>query len=81
MPTTSSSIRRCRKRWKNTAGIPTIKPAAVVISALEIPPANTAALVPMPVPMKALKISIMPNTVPSRPSNGAMAAIVPSALM
>ena len=40
MPTTSSSTRRYRKRWKNSAGIPTIKPAAVVISALAMPPAK-----------------------------------------
>ncbi|MNN98039.1 hypothetical protein D3C81_2173320 [compost metagenome] len=81
MPTTNSSIRRCRNRWKNTAGIPTIRPAAVVINALEIPPASTEALVVIPEPVNALKISIMPSTVPSRPSNGAMAAIVPRALM
>ncbi|MNJ60315.1 hypothetical protein D3C77_560370 [compost metagenome] len=56
-----------------------MRPAAVVISALAIPPASCGALA-MPEPMKALKISIIPSTVPSRPSNGAMPAIVPSAL-
>src|SRR5690606_8222466 len=79
MPTTSSSTRRDRKRWKNSAGIPTNRPAAVVISALEIPPASCAAL-DMLLPMKALKMSIMPSTVPSRPSSGAMPAMVPKAL-
>ncbi|MNP73472.1 hypothetical protein D3C76_1701910 [compost metagenome] len=53
----------------------------MVIKALEIPPASTEALVVMPLPVNALKISIMPNTVPSKPSNGAMAAMVPRALM
>lgn len=81
MPTTSSSMRRCRKRWKNTAGIPTIRPEAVVTSALEIPPARTAGLVVICVPMNELKMSIMPSTVPSKPSNGAMAAMVPKVLM
>ncbi|MNT95096.1 hypothetical protein D3C71_1993600 [compost metagenome] len=57
----------------------TIKPAAVVIKALEIPAASSAALV-MPEPMKELKISIMPSTVPSKPSNGAIPAMVPRAL-
>src|SRR5690606_22037092 len=79
MPTTSSSTRRCRKRWKNSAGIATNRPAAVVIRALEIPPASTAALA-MLAPMKALKMSIMPSTVPSRPSSGATPAMVPRAL-
>ncbi|MNJ02042.1 hypothetical protein D3C73_1618540 [compost metagenome] len=74
-------MRRSRKRWKNTAGIPTIRPAAVVTRALEIPPASTAALAVICEPMKALKMSIMPSTVPSRPSSGAMAAMVPSVLM
>src|SRR5690606_7428601 len=79
MPTTSSSTRRSRKRWKNKAGMPTIRPAAVVIRAFEMPPASKGALA-IPEPMKALKISIIPSTVPSRPSRGAMPAMVPSAL-
>ncbi|MNW02122.1 hypothetical protein D3C71_1978620 [compost metagenome] len=57
----------------------TIRPAAVVTRALAIPPASTGALA-MPFSMKPPKISIMPITVPSRPSNGAMAAMVPRAL-
>src|SRR5690606_21380835 len=79
MPITSSSTRRCRKRWKNSAGIATIRPAAVVIKALAIPPASCGALA-MPEPMNELKISIMPSTVPSKPSKGAIPAIVPRAL-
>src|SRR5690606_19886611 len=79
IPTTSSSTRRSRKRWKNNAGMPTIRPAAVVMSAFEIPEASNGALA-IPAPMNALKISIIPSTVPRRPSNGAMPAMVPSAL-
>src|SRR5690606_19399749 len=50
IPITSSSTRRCRKRWKNSAGMPTIRPAAVVINALAIPPASCGALA-IPEPM------------------------------
>ena len=47
-------------------------------SATEIPWANCCGLPPVAPPCEP-KISIMPITVPSRPSNGAAAAIVPSA--
>src|SRR5690606_18451568 len=66
--TTSSSTRRTRKRGKNSAGRATVRPAAVVSSALEIPPASTAVL-PVPCSMTALNTSIMPITVPNRPSS------------
>jgi hypothetical protein len=46
---------------------PTQRPAAVVISAVEMPPASMLAL-PVPTTMRSLKTWIMPNTVPSRPS-------------
>src|SRR5690606_31756417 len=72
MPTVISSTRRTKKRWKNSAGIATLRPAAVVISAVEIPPARRPAS-PLPCTMITENTSIMPNTVPSRPSSGAIA--------
>src|SRR5690606_11424163 len=79
MATTSSSTRRTKKRWKNRAGMATVRPAAVVISALEMPPASTAVL-PVPWTITAVNTSIMPMTVPSRPSRGVIAATVPRVL-
>src|SRR5690606_16591297 len=77
MVTVISSTRRVKKRWKKIAGMATVRPAAVVINALEIPPASSAAF-PDPSPMMAVQPSIMPTTLPSRPSIGVMAAMVPS---
>ena len=55
----------------------TVRPAAVVISASEMPPASTAGL-PTPSVVIAVNERIMPDTVPSKPSSGEIAAIVPS---
>jgi hypothetical protein len=56
-----------------------ISPKAVLYSAMEMPCASAAGLL-TPVGACEPKISIMPTTVPSRPSSGAAAAMVPSAL-
>ena len=61
----------------------TIRPNAVLYSATEMPCASCAGLPPgAPPPVGACepKISIMPITVPSRPSSGAAEAMVASAL-
>ena len=62
-----------------SAGIAAASPAAVVMSALDIPPANTAAL-PVPSPTSSANTSIMPMTVPSSPNSGLIEAMVPSAV-
>ncbi|MNR64079.1 hypothetical protein D3C85_1865980 [compost metagenome] len=54
----------------------TIRPKAVLYSATEMPCASARGSVP-PGACEP-KISIMPITVPSRPSSGAIAAMVPS---
>ncbi len=77
MRTTSPSTRPRRYRYPINEGIATVKPAAVVISASEIPPASTLGL-PTPLAVIAAKTLTMPITVPSKPSNGEIAAIVPS---
>jgi hypothetical protein len=56
-----------------------IRPNAVLYSATEMPCASSCGLDP-PLGACEPKISIMPTTVPSRPSSGAAAAMVPSAL-
>src|SRR5690606_40859745 len=66
MVTVISSTRRVKKRWKKIAGMATVRPAAVVINALEIPPASNAVL-PAPCSMIPVNTSIMTTTVPNRP--------------
>ena len=60
-------------------GIATLMPAAVVIRASEMPPASWFGS-PVPSRRMTLKTSIMPMTVPRRPSRGAIPATVPSAV-
>src|SRR5258705_435447 len=57
-------------------GIATIRPNAVLYSATEMPCASWIGLEPAAVCDP--KISIIPTTVPNRPSSGAIAAIVPN---
>ena len=57
----------------------TVRPAAVATSASEMPPASTAGFATPSVVM-AVNERIMPDTVPSKPSSGEIAAIVPSGL-
>ena len=57
-----------------------MRPAAVVISASDMPPARTVGL-PTPCPVIAVNVRIMPATVPSSPSNGEIAAIVPYGML
>src|SRR5438552_360469 len=57
-------------------GIATIKPNAVLYNATEMPCASWIGFEPAAVCEP--KISIMPTTVPNRPSNGDIAGIVPS---
>ena len=60
----------------------TIRPKAVLYSAMEMPCASCAGLPPVALPAGACepKISIMPITVPNRPISGAADAIVANAL-
>jgi len=51
----------------------TSRPVWVVIRAIEMPPAMAREL-PVPKTEITLKVSIIPSTVPSSPSNGATAA-------
>jgi hypothetical protein len=60
-----------------SAGIAMIRPNAVLYSAMEMPWASIDGLLP-PVGACEPKISIMPITVPSRPSSGAAVAMVPN---
>ena len=53
-----------------------IRPVAVVISASETPAATTAG-VELPLSAMSWKARMIPRTVPNRPTNGAMTAIVP----
>ena len=57
----------------------TVRPAAVVISASDIPPAKAFAL-PVPCNIISLNTLIMPTTVPSKPIKGVIAAMVPNVL-
>ena len=60
----------------NKVKIPTIRPPNVVYMACETPFANVSALLIMLTPLsKPLKDTIMPHTVPSRPTIGAIIAI------
>src|ERR1700681_1286671 len=59
-----------------TAMTATNRPAAVVISASETPAATTAG-VELPLRAMSSKARMMPSTVPNRPTNGAMTAMVP----
>src|SRR5690554_7929050 len=54
----------------------TLRPAAVVIRASEIPPARLPAL-PTPASWISANTLIIPITVPNRPSSGVMVAMVP----
>ncbi len=56
----------------------TSRPVWVVTRATEMPPARARAL-PVPKSLITWKVSIMPSTVPSRPSSGATAASTPMA--
>ena len=58
----------------------TTRPAAVVMSASEMPGA-TARRVAAPAVPRPWKASMMPMTVPKSPMNGAMAAMVASQVM
>src|SRR6185295_193012 len=58
-----------------TAGIAAKSPAPVAISASAMPGATTARLVD-PVWLMRSKAMMMPHTVPNRPTNGAMLAVV-----
>src|SRR3569623_1649202 len=76
---TSSSMRRWKWRKNNRLGIATINPAAGVTSASDRPPASSLGL-PMPTVLATDITLIMPSTVPSKPSSGAAAAMVPRVL-
>ena len=75
----AAKSRSCAVSWlyPMTAGIATTRPAAVVISASEMPGA-TARSVAAPAVPRPWKASMMPMTVPSRPMKGEMAAMVAS---
>ena len=64
-------------KWLNatTAGIAAAKPAAVAISASEIPGATTARLADPLIPIP-LNDSIIPQTVPKSPIKGAVLPVV-----
>ena len=61
------------------AGIETMMPAAVVSSASEMPRDSSEASATDPMSPSTPKAWMLPVTVPSRPSSGAMWAMVPSA--
>ena len=61
-------------------GIATINPNSVVINASEMPP-DTVEASPVPKIVIIMNVLIIPDTVPSSPSNGAMAALVAIAPM
>ena len=61
------------------AGIDTIMPAAVVSSASEIPRDSSAGSVIAPSSPSTPNARMLPVTVPSNPSKGAMWAMVPRA--
>jgi hypothetical protein len=67
------------RRTINAAGIATQSPANVVISALPIPSARSDGLTWPRLCSMVAKHLIMPWTVPSKPSSGAMLALVASA--
>ena len=79
MTTSRSSTLRSRWRWRMRAGIATAKPAAVVTRASDMPDASTLGL-PMPSSTSTRNTSIIPRTVPSSPSSGLIAAMVPRAV-
>ena len=62
---------------KMKEGMATDSPTAVVISATQMPLAKTVGS-PSPNSSTSWKTLIMPKTVPSRPSRGEMAAMVPT---
>src|SRR5208283_384025 len=68
-----------RNRYAMSDGIATVSPAAVVISASPMPPDSTRGS-PSPLAVMALNAWMIPATVPSRPSSGATAAMVPRVL-
>ena len=64
-----------KKKKKNIAGIAITNPVAVVINASPIFAANNSGL-PIPVVPMVLKALIIPDTVPNKPSIGALAPII-----
>src|SRR6056297_639896 len=70
----SALLRLATTLCNSTSGIATVRPSTVVTSAWEIPPAISFGS-PVPNSVIAWKVAIMPVTVPSRPSNGATAAM------
>ena len=59
-----------------SAGIATIKPIAVVSNAVHIPPAKIDGSTRLPPNSSSLKESIIPITVPSKPTRGLTCAII-----
>src|SRR5690606_15052265 len=66
---------RSKALLKRLVGIATARPTAVVSRATQMPSDRVAGLTWLPAAAMALKASIMPSTVPNRPSSGASTAI------
>ncbi len=77
--TRSFSIRVSNQVSTSETGIATASPAAVVKSATQMPPARRDGSTALPAPCNCRNASIMPSTVPNRPSSGAIWAMASSA--
>ncbi len=67
--------RLCTKVCRNTVGMATTRPSTVVTRAVEIPPAISFGS-PAPYSVMAWNVTIIPVTVPSRPSSGATTEMI-----